>query len=219
MGEVHSYSVKSMKLNLIFTRADRFAPGKDKELTQVTNDAIKHGLYDSLLGHQPPSVCIVLWGNYFNLRDRSAYAADVEHLVTTLDTWAKASPNHTAIIIETLPQHYDNQALNEYGNTFDPTQLAYEGSCAPIKGAHANTFRGDEIREGLRQWSSSGRVHFLPTNDIYASRWNLHPHSRIHGRAGTVDCTHYCWFSALWAPLWDRIANIVSQSQSAVGRR
>ena len=85
-------------------------------------------------------------------------------------------------------------------------------SCGPIGAQGPNRWRGKALKDVFAGYS--GNVRLLPTHDIFLTRWASH--SNAHGihlagaapemRSKNIDCTHYCWYSWLWEPLWERVA-------------
>ena len=99
-----------------------------------------------------------------------------------------------------LSQHFDNWGppggpRSRYNNTFGGGAAA----CSAYKG-HPNRFRS-AIQ---KQTFADSSVLLVPSGDLFGSRWRFHPSS--HPGSGGADCTHYCWASRVWQPLWERIA-------------
>jgi hypothetical protein len=131
-------------------------------------------------------------------------------MLKDLDTWQRQKPStRVAIIVETVMQHFTNPA--PHFNVYKYNSM--QGACGPITTpANQNQFRGDAVIAAFEGYT--GNVRYLPTRDIFLTRWQSHANS--HGYAnqpGTVgrntDCTHYCWYSWLYEPLWERVATVL----------
>jgi hypothetical protein len=88
--------------------------------------------------------------------------------------------------------------MEEAGN------LTYSMRCAPISGA-TNDFRLLAAQSIFSAENTVKNVMTVPSWDLFRSKWAHHPKSLNTEPAIGHDCTHYCWSSQLFEPLWQRL--------------
>jgi hypothetical protein len=196
---------ESLNLTLRFARAYNY---EDPPL-------LLRNLDNGWAGGEDADAVIVLLGSHYNwdpgyeekYHGSTGAYKDFRRLRKDLNRWCTLHSSRVCIVVEHLGQHYDNWHRTDLGNVFkrnskkadDPNSMA----CAPIIGP-TNDFRQLLLREIFAKNETANNVVRVSSWDLFRSKWNLHPGSHLK-KNDNIDCTHYCWSSQLWRPLWQRL--------------
>jgi hypothetical protein len=118
-------------------------------------------------------------------------------------------------------QHYENYAcIDKFGtfhnNSFNADCGNHACAAIPAHEKPPRNWRREAYGSVFTATAPDSRVVFVPTAGIFESRHRYHPDG--HGRFAdyTSDCTHYCWNSRLWQPVWERVAYALISMSSNV---
>jgi hypothetical protein len=152
-------------------------------------------------GGQPAAVTIALFGSHYQYsypRPNPELQTALHWLQHSIKSW-ESYGGRAGVVLEHLGQHFDNYRNNGTGarNLYCTPAACKDntgnGHCAPVRG-QGNTWRHKAFESVFTHTNSAA---YVPTDDLFRSKWTMHAND---------DCTHFCWFSELWQPIWNRIA-------------